>query len=134
REGVGRGVRRMVGGVPLGEGLGVVLGVPLAGLAGEALRIEGRMPGSAADVLVGRELARAAGLGPGRRVMLESGDTSRIYTVAGVFDERAAPWSARLIVCELDDAAVLFDEPDAVTDVVLYTRPGYADAVAEAAE
>lgn len=133
-EGVVRVVPRIVGRLPLGERLAVVLGLPLAEIEGADMAVEGRLPGSSAEVLVGVELARAAGLAPGRRLMLETAATSRIYTVAGVFTPRSTPWSARVVVCDISDAAVLFDEEESVSDVVLHVRPGYADSVADAVQ
>ena len=38
------------------------------------------------------------------------------------------------MVCDIDEAATVFGDPDRVTDVCLYTRPGYESLVAEAVE
>jgi ABC-type lipoprotein release transport system permease subunit len=130
-DGVLAAVPRIVGRLPVGDGLAVVLGIPLDRLT-ETMVVDGHLPRSGAEVLVGHELARAAGLAPGRRLMLETALSSRVYTVAGIFTAQSTPWSARIVVCDLADAAILFDEADSVSDVVLTTRPGYAASVAEA--
>jgi ABC-type antimicrobial peptide transport system permease subunit len=133
-EGVLRAVPRIVGRLPIGDELAVVVGIPLRDLAAETMVLDGHVPSSGAEVLVGRELALAAGLAPGRRLMLETQTTSRIYTVAGVFSARASPWSSRVVVCDIEDAAVLFEETESVSDIVLYARPGYVASVAEAVQ
>jgi ABC-type lipoprotein release transport system permease subunit len=100
-------------------------------------------------LLVGRELARAIGLRvPQRgssdkekdaseksptRLTLE-GQTVRVFTVSGIVDATSSLWSAKALVMDIDEAASLFGESDHVSDVCLYTRPGYATSVAEAVQ
>jgi ABC-type lipoprotein release transport system permease subunit len=130
-EGVTRAVPRIIGRVPLSGELAIVVGVPLAELAGAELDVAGEVPRSPDQLLVGFELARATGLSPGRTVALES-RAIRLFQVSGVVSSTSSLWSAKAIVCDLDEAALVFGEQDAVSDVCLYTRPGYQHLVAEA--
>jgi ABC-type lipoprotein release transport system permease subunit len=130
-DGVVEAVPRVVGRIRLGEEQALVVGVPFARLAGRALPLRGALPKSGAEVLIGCELARAVGLAPGMHVGLES-DSIRLFTVSGVLDGTAALWSAKAIVIDLEEAAILFGESAHVSDVCLTTRPGYEARVAEA--
>lgn len=129
-DGVTRAVPRIIGRVRLGDELVIVVGVPFAEIHGQSIAIEGRMPESEADVLVGRELARSLGLTPGKSIAL-SANTSRVFTVAGIVSATSSLWSSKAIVLELDEAEALFGERAHVSDVCLYTRAGYASLVAE---
>ncbi len=128
--GVIRAVPRIIGRVPMGGGYALVVGVPFAALAAEPIPLDGSMPRSPAEVLVGAELAHSLGVGPGSHVALDA-ETIRVFTVAGVVSSTASLWSAKAVVCDLREAAVVFGEEDHVTDVCLYTRPGYEELVAE---
>lgn len=129
-EGVTRVVPRVIGRVPLGEDRWATLvGVPLASLRGEPIAVEGALPDDPGEVLVGAELAREFGLRPGRTLMLE-GEVIRLFKVAGIASRTASLWSARAIVCDIGEAAIVFDDRLHVTDACLYTLPGYADLVA----
>lgn len=143
-DGVIRAVPRIIGRVPLGDELVMVVGVPFAeihGIAGlpdgESIAVEGAMPRSEADVLVGRELARIFDLKPGRSVALNA-HTSRVFTVSGIVSATSlalpacwSPWIAKAIICDLEEAALLFGEREHIGDICLYTRAGYAPLVAE---
>lgn len=125
--GVVRAVPRIVGRVRLGDEWAVVIGLPAEELARVA------PAGSHLDegeILVGQSIARLAGLAAGQRVVLES-DSAVVFNVAAVMAAPASYWSARAILCELDEAARLFGDPSCYTDVCLHTRPGQAGLVAE---
>ena len=130
-EGVVEAVPRIVGRIKVGEVFALVVGVPFTRLAGKALPLRGALPASGAEVLVGCELAREVGLAPGMRVGLES-DSIRLFTISGVLDGTASLWSAKAIVVDLEEAAIVFGESDHVSDVCLTTRAGYEARVAEA--
>jgi ABC-type lipoprotein release transport system permease subunit len=130
-EGVTRAVPRIIGRLPLSGELAIVVGVPLAELAAAELDVVGAVPRSPEQLLVGHELARATDLSPGRTVALES-HAIRLFEVSGVVSSTSSLWSAKAIVCDLGEAALVFGEQDAVSDVCLYTRPGYENLVAEA--
>jgi ABC-type lipoprotein release transport system permease subunit len=132
-DGVARAVPRIVGRAPLGDASALVIGVPFAALDGAAVPIEGAMPSSPAQVLIGCELARSLGLKPGAKVALDTG-LLRLFEVAGVVDRSAALWSAKALVCDLAEAQELFSEREHVSDVCLYTRAGYAASVADAVQ
>ena len=129
-DGVIRAVPRIIGRIPLGDELVMVVGVPLAEIRGETVAIEGSMPSSEADVLVGRELARIFDLTPGKSVALNA-HTSRVFTVSGIVSATSSLWSAKAIICDLEEAAQLFGEREHIGDVCLYTRAGYAALVAD---
>jgi ABC-type lipoprotein release transport system permease subunit len=131
--GVVRVVPRVIGRVPLGDSLAVLIGVPMGALASERVPVEGARPRGPHEILVGRELAAAEGLAPGQRVLLEAA-TSRVFVISGILTASSSLWSSKAIVCDLDEAATLFGESGRVTDVCLYTRPGYASSVAEAVQ
>lgn len=133
-EGVTRVVPRIIGRVPLGEDhIATLVGVPLASLQSEPIEVEGALPRSAGEVLVGIELARTTGILPGQTVALE-GETIRLFKVSGIVSRTASLWSARAIVCDLEEAAIVFGDHQHVADACLYTRPGYADLVADDVE
>ncbi|HMB70129.1 MAG TPA: FtsX-like permease family protein [bacterium] len=132
-DGVVAAVPRIVGRVPLGERLAVVVGVPRERLADAPVDVRGALPASAEEVLLGHELARALGLHPGSTIALD-GETLRLFTVSGVVSATSSFWSAKAVICDLEEAAVVFGDPDHVTDVCLITRAGYEGLVAEAVE
>jgi ABC-type lipoprotein release transport system permease subunit len=129
-EGVLRAVPRIVGRAPLGGEIALVIGVPLSALEGQPIPLRGALPNSPAQVLVGCELARSLGLAPGAHVALEA-DTLRVFEVSGIVDGTAALWSAKALLCDLAEAQEVFGEREHVSDVCLYTRPGYAELVAQ---
>jgi ABC-type lipoprotein release transport system permease subunit len=131
-DGVLRAVPRIIGRLRLGREYVVVVGVPLGQLAGQPLPLEGALPARAEEVLVGREVARGRGLRPGSTLVLE-GDTIRLFKVSGVTAATSSLWSARTVVIDLEEAAIVFGEAGHVSDVCLYTRAGYETLVAEAA-
>jgi len=130
-DGVVRVVPRIIGRLALGERMVVVVGVPFEELLREPFPLEGRLPSSGAEVLVGREIAQELGLVTGQRVALESA-LLRVFTISGIFTSTSSLWSARVVVCDLGEAAALFGEEKRVSDVCLFTRPGYEPSVAEA--
>jgi len=132
-EEVRRVVPRIIGRVRLGDELPIVIGIPLAELELHPIAVEGRLPSSGAEVLIGHELARAVGLGPGSRIALDA-DSVRLFQVAGVITSTSSLWSAKAIVCDIDEAAVVFGDSEHVSDVCLYTRPGYEQLVGEQVE
>ncbi len=131
--GVIRSVPRIIGRVRLGDELAVVVGVPLAQLQTQPIIVEGAVPRSEAEVLVGHELARSLELAPGMQIALE-GETIRLFRISGVVSSTSSLWSAKTIVCDINEAAIVFNEHEHVSDVCLYTRPGYDASVAEAVE
>lgn len=132
-DGVLRAVPRIIGRSIVGDESVTVVGVPLDQIRRAAPRVDGRLPLSANEVLIGRELARVTGLSPGRTMALD-GDIVRLFTVVGVAPSTSSLWSAKAVVCEIGEAAMIFGETRHVSDVCLYTRPGYDARVAAAVE
>jgi ABC-type lipoprotein release transport system permease subunit len=130
-DGVLEVVPRIVGRVAVGDRIALVVGVPLARLAASPIPLRGALPAAPDQVVLGCELARALGIEPGMRIALES-DLLRLFVVSGVAEGSASLWSAKAIVCDLPEAALLFGENDRVSDLCVTTRAGYADRVAEA--
>lgn len=131
--GVIRAVPRIIGRVTLGKELAVVVGIPLAQLRAQPIIVEGAVPNSEAEVLVGHELARLVGLTPGMQIALE-GETIRLFRISGVVSSTSSLWSAKAVVCDIKEAAIVFNEHEHFSDVCLYTRPGYDALVAETVE
>jgi ABC-type lipoprotein release transport system permease subunit len=130
-DGVLAAVPRIVGRVAIGDQPALVVGVPLERLAAQKIALRGALPASAGEVLLGSELARALGIEPGMRIALES-DLLRLFVVSGVVDGSSSLWSAKAVVCDLPEAALLFGEKERVSDLCLYLRAGYETRVAEA--
>ena len=132
-DGVVAAVPRIIGRLPVGEVTALIVGVPLSRLASEPIRLRGALPKSGAEVLVGCELAQELGLVPGMKIGLES-DLLRLFTISGIVDGTSSLASAKAVICDLDEAALLFGETAVVSDVCLYTRAGYAEPVAATAQ
>jgi ABC-type lipoprotein release transport system permease subunit len=130
-DGVVEVVPRVVGRVAVGDRIALVIGVPLARLAARKIALRGALPAAPDQVLLGCELARALGIAPGMRIALES-DLLRLFVVSGVVEGGSSLWSAKAIVCDLDEAALLFGESERVSDLCLFVRAGYEARVADA--
>jgi len=131
--GVQEAVPRIVGRTSLAEEWAVLIGVPLDRLREKRVPVEGALPGGVDEVVIGSDLAHRTGYGVGDRVTLE-GETVRVFRISGIVSSTASLWSSKAIVCDLEEAALVFAEEDRVSDVCLYTRPGYETLVAEAVE
>jgi len=124
-------VPRIVGRVPVGGRSALLIGVPLERLKSREIPWLGALPASPDEVLVGSELARAAGLSPGMKIVLE-GAARREFSICGEVQSTSALWSAKAVVCDLPQAARLFGEDARVSDLLVDTRPGYEARVADA--
>ncbi|MCP3916385.1 MAG: FtsX-like permease family protein [bacterium] len=135
-DGVERVVPRVIGRVALQDEHPLVIGVPLAELAratrdADGWSVEGSLPDDPAEVLIGRELAAVLGLRVGSTLALEAG-TIRLFSVSGITPATASLWSAKAIVCDIEEAQLAFGETEHVSDACLYVRAGYETLVAEA--
>ncbi len=92
--------------------------------------IKGRIPNSPGDVLMGMALARQMGLQVGTKFSFVF-NTSKIFRVVGIFTSKCTIWSALLVCMSFEDAQELFRTPGMATDILIYTRHGYSEAVAE---
>jgi ABC-type lipoprotein release transport system permease subunit len=131
--GVTKVVPRIIGRLRVGGEVAIVIGVPLDVLRNKDVAVLGAVPAAADEVLVGSDLARSLGVGPGKRLGLEA-SVARVFTVSGVTGSTSAFWSSKAIVCAIEEAALLFGESEHVSDVCLQTRPGLEAAVAVAVE
>lgn len=129
--GVVRAMPRIVGRIGMGREVALLVGVPLAQLEAEPLPLQGTLPRSEAELVVGCELARSLGLKPGSHVGLDAA-VVRIFTVSGVIDGSCALWSAKAVLVDLDEAQIVFGERERVSDVCLWVRAGSQDQVADA--
>jgi len=129
-EGVTKVLPRIVGRTYFGNRLATVVGIPPDNLPQSIRLTQGRMLGERGDVIVGVGLAREFRLQPGVRFSL-SINTSKLLRVAGIFDSNATIWSANLILMSFEDASDLFRIRGMATDILIYTRPGYASILAK---
>ncbi|MFT5052240.1 MAG: ABC-type lipoprotein release transport system permease subunit [Chlamydiales bacterium] len=126
-------VPRIVGRAMLADEWAVLVGVPLDRLARHRVPVEGALPRGPAEVLIGAELAQLSGYSAGDSITL-TGHSVRVFRISGVVAASASLWSAKAIVCELEEAAILFGERERVSDACVYTRPGYEALAGEAIE
>jgi ABC-type lipoprotein release transport system permease subunit len=82
------------------------------------------------EVVIGKGLAEEFRLQPGVRFSL-SVNPSKLFRVAGIFDSSATIWSANLILMSFEDASEFFKMESKATDILIYTRPGYAPFLAK---
>lgn len=124
--GVTRTIPRIIGRTQVGEELAIVVGIPLHSLSDEKIQLSGTLPVPNPDrpqVLIGYELARHLNLNVGDRLTLQN-VSSIVFQVAGITKTTSSLWSAKAIVCDINEAVILFDEPSHVSDVCLYTLTG----------
>lgn len=131
--GVVQVVPRIIGRARLASEWAVLVGVPLERLAEHQVPVQGALPGGPAEVLIGAELARLTGYSAGDSITLE-GHSVRVFRISGIVSSSSSLWSAKAIVCELEEAAVIFGEKERVSDACVYTRPGYEALAGEAIE
>ena len=81
-------------------------------------------------MIVEEGLAKEFHLQLGVRFSLSS-NTSKLFRVAGIFDSNATIWSANLILMSFEDASEFFKMKGKATDILIYTRPGYAPLLAK---
>jgi len=82
------------------------------------------------EVVIGKGLAKEFRLQLGVRFSL-SVNSSKLFRVAGIFDSSATIWSANLILMSFEDASEFFKMEGKATDILIYTRPGYAPFLAK---
>ncbi len=130
--GVVRVERRVLGAANAGPASIFIVGVEQERLASANERVRGTVPQTAGECLVGAELAREIGLEPGARLALE-GALTRVFTVSGVLDPGDAIAGSKALVMAVEEAQALFGD-ERVSELCVWTLPGYGDAVARAME
>lgn len=129
-DGVTKVFPRIVGRTYFVNRLATIVGILPENLPQSIRLAEGRMFQEKGEVIVGKGLAKEFLLQPGVRFSL-SVNPSKLFRVAGFFDAEASIWSANLILMAFDDAAEFFQMKGRATDILIYTRPGYATILAE---
>jgi ABC-type lipoprotein release transport system permease subunit len=139
-DGVTAVVPRIVGEVALGRDRvsAVLVGMPADHFGPWAECVEGDLPRPAGpnELVVGTGLARQLGLQVGSTIppFYHNDKGERVSRVVGVFRPDAPVWQAQLVLTTLETAQAVFDQPDLVTDLLVWCRPGYQGAVSRAIE
>jgi ABC-type lipoprotein release transport system permease subunit len=135
-EGVVRVVPRIVGAVTLGaeDEPAVLVGLPAEEFPTNIRCVSGRLPrpGRSNELVIGTELAKRLALRTGSRIppFYRSEQGERVSEVTGIFMSDAPLWQSRMMLTTLETAAAMFDVSDLATDLLVYCRPGYANAIA----
>ncbi len=130
--GVERVEARIVGAVDSQSTRILLVGVEAQRLDGVRDLERGAPPKNSGECLIGAELARELGLALGAHIALD-GALTRVYSISGVLGTEDGIAGSRALVMELGEAQTLLGDAR-VSDLCVWTRAGYADAVARAAE
>jgi ABC-type lipoprotein release transport system permease subunit len=128
--GVMRAVPRVVGRMYLGNRLAVVVGIPKDAIPPSVECIEGGPFSGPGEAIIGVGFARHFNLGVGHAFML-GGDKGKMFKITGLFKADSSIWASDVIFIPFEDAASIFRMNAMATDILIYTRPGYTQAVAE---
>lgn len=118
-------VPRISGRTYMGEELAMVVGIDNPQLINsKSQKLQ------SGELLMGRLLAG--------RLDLQKGDEVRFFlfpalsfTIVDLIDGDLAIWASSLVILSFNDAATIFKLPGYASEILLYTRPGTADAIAE---
>ena len=139
-KGVARVVPRVVGEVVLGKERvhAVLVGMPPGSFPEWADCIDGELPhdGGPHELVVGSTLARRLGLKVGAPMLpfYHNDRGVRISRVVGVFKPDAPVWQANLMLTTLDSASRIFAQERLATDLLVWCRPDYQEAVTREVE
>lgn len=128
-DGVIKVVPRVVGRTYFANRLATIVGILPENIPKSIHLAEGRMFKEKGEVVVGKGLAKEFILQIGLRFSL-SANPSKLFRVVGFFDAEASIWSANLILMSFEDALEFFRMEGKATDILIYTRPGYATILA----
>lgn len=137
-EGVQHVTPRIVGTIPLGQaGENVILiGLPADDFPASVSCITGRMPRAAGphEFVVGTELQKRLQLSTGASLppFYRNPHGERVSKIVGVFKSEISLWQSHVMLTTLDSAAVVFNQPDLITDFLITCRPGYESQVGNA--
>lgn len=126
---------RVVGRVTLGKENveAIVVGVAADRLLPQTKCVNGRLaqPGPALELALGSQLARRLRLKPGDYIppFYQSRGGDRVGKVVGVFESQVSVWESNVMLTSIDRAAEIFDDPGRATELLVWCRPGYSDAV-----
>jgi ABC-type lipoprotein release transport system permease subunit len=140
-DGVTEVVPRIVGDMVLGRESvhAVVVGIPPEHAAAWADCIDGDLPQtrSTHELVIGTSLAHKLSLKRGDPLLpfyRNDRKPARLSRVVGVFKPDAPLWQANLILTTFDTAALLFDQPDSATDLLVWCRPESQSSVVRTVE
>jgi ABC-type lipoprotein release transport system permease subunit len=135
-DGVADASPRIVGEIVLGKDRipAVLVGLPEERLTDWHEAVDGKLPqpGGPYELVIGTTLADLLHLEIGATLppFYRNDRGERLARVVGIFRRECPPWEARLVLTTLDSAAEIFDQPHAITDVLVTCRRGYQAAVA----
>lgn len=129
--GVMRAIPRVIGRMYLGDRLAMVVGIPHKELPSSVECIDGRPFNGPGEAMIGVGLARHLKLNVGHAFIL-GGITGKMLKITGLFKAESSIWASDLIFIPFEDASEIFKMSGMATDILIYARPGYTQAVAEA--
>lgn len=130
-EGVVRVVPRIVGRTYFANRLSAIVGVLPENLPPGLNFIEGRVFGKRGEVIIGKALSEEFDLRRGMMFSL-SQNPYITFRVVGIFEPGTTTiWSSDMILMSFKDASDFFLMEGKATDILIYTRPGYAAKLAE---
>lgn len=127
--GVIKAIPRISGRTYLGEELAIVVGIDSSELINTGNQTRGKKLKSG-EVRIGRTLAK--------RLELKKGDELRFFlfpampfTIVDFIDGDLSIWASSMVMLTFNDAATIFKLPGFASEILLYSRPGTEDAIAE---
>jgi ABC-type lipoprotein release transport system permease subunit len=138
-DGVVEVVPRIIGAIDLGKDRehAVLVGLPAEKFPAWSECIKGEPPrsGPTHELVIGTTLANRLNLKVGSLLppfYRNDREGERLARVVGIFQPEAPLWQARLVFTTIETAAVVFDQPDLATDLLVTCKPGYQTAVTRA--
>lgn len=130
-EGVLRVVPRVVGRTYFANRLVVITGMERSNLPPQLQIIQGTNFQKQGEVIIGKALSKEFDLHPGMMFSL-SFNPYITFKVSGIFEPGTTTiWSSDMIFMSFEDASRFFVMQGKATDILIYTRPGYATVLAE---
>ena len=139
-DGVTAVVPRIVGEVALGKDRvrAVLVGLPPEQFPAWSVAVEGELPrrDGPHELVIGTALAQRLKLKVDSMLppFYRNDRGERSSRVVGVFRADAPLWQAHLILTTFATAAYIFDQPGLATDLLIWCRPGYQEAVSRSIE
>jgi ABC-type lipoprotein release transport system permease subunit len=134
-DGITQVAPRIVGEVLLGKDQvhAVLVGIPIKRFPSSLRCVQGRLYGGGGrnELVLGTQLSRRLNLQVGDLIppFYHSAQGDRVSEVVGLFEADAPMWQANLILTSFETAQAIFDEQELATDLVVYCRPGYQEAI-----
>lgn len=130
-EGVIKVVPRVVGRTYFATRLSAIVGILPENIPQELDFIDGRVFQKRGEVIIGKALSEEFNLS--KRMMFALSQNPFItFKVVGIFEPgNTTIWSSDMILMSFKDASDFFLMDGKATDILIYTRPGYAGKLAE---